>query len=91
MAEIVERRRHHCLTDEQMELLIATVTTEVSKRVQISLKDMMYRELGKSIAEQAPSVLGSIIEKGLWFLGIVGTAIFVYLNAHGFIDNGLPK
>jgi len=86
MTEFIERRKHICLTDEQMENLIDAVTNEVSKRVQISLKDMMYRELGKSIAEQAPGVLGSLFEKGLWFIGLVGTGIFVYLNAHGFLD-----
>ena len=82
----IERRKHVCLSNEQMELLVGTVSEQVCARVQIQLKDMMYKELGKSIAEQVPSIIGSVIEKGLWVIGAVGTFIFVYLNSHGFIQ-----
>ncbi len=82
----IERRKHVCLTDEQMALLVETVSAEVCARVQGSLKDMMYKELGKSIADQAPGIIGAIAEKLFWFLGFVGTGIFLYLNAHGLVS-----
>lgn len=85
-SSFVERRKHVCLTDEQMCILVDSVSEEVCKRVQGSLKDMMYKELGKSIAEQAPGIIGGIAEKAFWVIGLVGTFVFVYLNAHGFIQ-----
>jgi hypothetical protein len=80
----IERRKHVCLSDDQMKLLVDTVSEEVVNRVQSSLKDMMYKELGKSIAEQIPGMLGGALEKMLWLLGAIGLAVFVYLNTHGF-------
>ena len=82
----VERRKHVCLTDDQMNCLVDEVSEKVIAHITVSLKDLMYKELGKSIAEQAPGIIGGIAEKSFWFIGLVGTAIFVYLNAHGFIQ-----
>lgn len=84
--EFIERRKHVCLTDDQMTELVDTVSSEVVKRVQASLKDMMYRELGKGLADQAPGIIGSLVEKAFWVIGLVATVSFVYLNAHGFIN-----
>ena len=83
----VERRKHVCLTEEQMNVLVESVSDEVCKRVQASLKDMVFRELGKSIAEEAPGIIGNIVSKFFWLIGVVGTGIFVYLSTHGFLTD----
>ena len=85
-SSFVERRKHVCLTDEQMCILVDSVSEEVCKRVQGSLKDMMYKELGKSIADQMPGLIGGAIGKLFWIIGIVGTIVFVFLNSHGLIN-----
>ena len=87
MDDFVERRRHVCLSDEQMEQLIDAVSAHVVKKVEASLKDMMFRELGRSIAEQAPGMLSAVVGKLFWLLGIVTMGIYVYLQTHGMIND----